>query len=148
MKRIICIGNRYVPTDAAGFRVYQQLSEQRLPSDVELVDGGLEGLNLLRLVERVDGAVFVDSLDDPDATDPIVVLDADQVASLAGDRFGHAAGLPYLLRVLPEVCEGPLPKIWLVGVDSGAGDAVIEEAATLALALVSGGDTKLCSMGA
>jgi hydrogenase maturation protease len=148
MKRIICIGNRYVPSDAAGFRVYQQLRDRALPPDVELVDGGLAGLDLLRWVEHVERVVFVDSLDDPETNAPIVVLSAGQVATLASGRFEHAAGLPYLLRVLPEVCDGPLPEIWLVGVDSGASAVAIQQAASLALALAGEGDAALCSTGA
>ena len=87
VRRIICIGNRYVPADAAGFRVHRRLTGLTLPPDVELIDGGLAGLNLLRLLEHVDRVVFVDSTDAPETTDPIIVLDCDQVASLAEGRF-------------------------------------------------------------
>lgn len=141
MRRIICIGNRYVPEDAAGSRVYERLRRSPLPDDVELIDGGLAGLGLLRLLEGVERVIFVDrtiGLGD----DGVVVLDAAQVAALAEGPFEHSAGLPYLLRVLPAVCEGPLPQIWLVGVESDKPEEerTIDEAASLALKLaVDGG---------
>jgi hydrogenase maturation protease len=141
MKRIICIGNRFVPQDAAGFRVYQRLQRRPRPPDVELIDGGLAGLDLLRLLEGVERVVFVDRVDlDGPAT--VVVLEAEEVAALADERYGHAAGLPYLLRVAPAVCEGPLPDMLLVGIDLDLeqqdGEAALEEAASLALELAAG----------
>jgi len=141
MKRIICIGNRFVPQDAAGFRVYQRLERRPRPPDVELIDGGLAGLDLLRLLEGVERVVFVDRVA-LGGSAPVVVLDAEEVAALADARYGHGAGLPYLLRVLPAVCEGPLPSVLLVGIDHDLeredGEAAIEEAASLALRLAAG----------
>jgi hydrogenase maturation protease len=147
MRRIICIGNRYVPEDAAGPLVYERLRGETLPDDVELVDGGLAGLSLLRLLEQVERVVFVDRAVGLGAGDGIVVLDAARVAALAEGSFGHSAGLPYLLRVLPAVCEGPLPQIWVVGVESGKPEEerTIEEAASLALKLAVHGGTEGCS---
>lgn len=140
MNRIICIGNRYVPGDAAGHLVYQQLQRRELPPDVELIDGGLAGLDLLRFVERSERVVFVDSVDDPGCPDPVVVWSAEQVGELADRGYEHSAGLPYLMRVLPRVCDGPLPKIWLVGVDVDSEDEpAIEQAASVALGLATTG---------
>ena len=45
--RIICVGNRLVAADAAGPQVHDRLAGRPLPPGVELVDGGLQGLDLL-----------------------------------------------------------------------------------------------------
>jgi len=41
MKRIICIGNGYIPEDAAGHKVYDRILQQPLPHDIEVIYGGL-----------------------------------------------------------------------------------------------------------
>lgn len=147
MRRIICIGNRYVPEDAIGPFVYERLRRSPLPDDVELIDGGLAGLNLLRLLEGAKRVVFVDRTVGLGAVDEIVVLDAARVAALAEGPFQHSAGLPYLLRMLPAVCEGPLPEIWLVGVEAEnpEEERTIDEAASLALKLAVYGGMEGCS---
>jgi len=126
---VICLGNRYVAGDDVGCRVFDYLSQTELPREVEVIDGGLCGLDLLRLVEGRRRVVFVDAVAGLAAAGATVVLQQEQVAGYAG-RYGHGAGLPYLLRLLPQVCATPLPQIALVG---AAGDA--DEAAVRRLAL-------------
>lgn len=116
---VICLGNRFVPGDDAGCRVYDRLSGADAPQDIDVIDGGLCGLDLLRLVEGRRRVVFVDAVAGMAETGGIVVLDREQAAAYAG-RYGHGAGLPYLLRLLPRVCEAPLPDIALVGVEAPA----------------------------
>jgi hydrogenase maturation protease len=133
--RIICIGNRLVGEDAAGPRVHTRLQRLALPAGVELVDGGLGGLKLLPLLERVERVVFVDSVLDG-ARAPVAAMNAAEVAALARGPLDHAAGLPYLLRVLPAVCDGPAPDVVVVGVESNVDDErTLDEAALLALRL-------------
>jgi hydrogenase maturation protease len=145
MKRIICIGNRYIAEDCAGFQVFESLSRLDLPADIELIDGGLGGLNLLRFVDGATRVVFVDNVSGFGEPGRPVILDADEVSALADEAFAHGAGLPYLLKVLPRVCDHPVPKIAIVGIEEDAGDQVIEEAAALALSLASDQDQKLCA---
>src|SRR5512136_1627319 len=109
MKRIICIGNRYAAEDAAGPAVYDHLRRLTLPAGLELIDGGLAGLNLLRYLEGAEQVVFVDSVSGYGDPSRVLILGAKEVAALAGSRYEDSAGLAYLLRVLPEVCEGALP---------------------------------------
>lgn len=141
MKRIICIGNRYVPEDAAGLFVYEQLVHMSLPRDIEVIDGGLAGLDLLRFIEGAERVVFVDRIVGFSQPQPgqlnesstIVVLDASDVTDLAARRYDHTAGLAYLLRVLPTVCEGVIPSIQLVGIKSYPCDEVIQKATEITL---------------
>lgn len=113
---IICLGNRYVPGDDVGCRVYDHLAGSALPPEVEIIDGGLCGLDLLRPVEGKRRVVFADAVAGLAEPGEIVVLSREQVAGYAG-RYGHGAGLPYLLQLLPQVCQPPLPEIALVGAE-------------------------------
>jgi len=137
MKRIICIGNRYVPEDAAGSQVYERLLQDALPSDVQVIDGGLAGLNLLPFIEGAERVVFVDSVSGF-GENGIVVLKAADVAAAAESGYGHAAGLAYLLRVLPDVCDGTVPHILLVGIEGQPNKNTIAQAAVLALHIAVG----------
>jgi hydrogenase maturation protease len=137
MKRIICIGNRYIDEDSAGPRVYDRLSRKKdRPPDLEIIDGGLGGINLIPFFEFCKKVVLVDQMKHSDPSERIVVLDAADVSATAEDHFGHAAGLGYLLRVLPKACEGNLPGISIVGICGNPDDETIQEAAELALTMV------------
>lgn len=142
MRRIICIGNRYAAQDAAGPRVYERLLQSTLPPDVEVIDGGLAGLNLLRFVEGAEQVVFVDQVSgfghNKDASSEIVVLGAADVAALTETQYKHSAGLAYLLHILPEVCEGTVPHILVVGIEGQLDEGIIDQAASLAMQILSG----------
>lgn len=138
MKRVICIGNRFVDEDAAGPRVHDRLQTLELPDDVEVVDGGLCGLDLLRLVDGAERVVFVDSVSELGPAGAVLQLDCADVAATAPSSFGHDAGLGYLLRVLPLACDEPLPAIEVVGVAHPADETSIDRAARLCASLVGG----------
>lgn len=129
---IICVGNRYVAGDDVGCRVFDYLSDIDLPDETEIIDGGLCGLDLLRLLEGKRRVVFVDALAGLADTGAIVVLSREQVSAYAG-RYGHGAGLPYLLRLLPLVGAAPLPEIVLVGTEGGAAEPAIRTLAARCL---------------
>lgn len=136
MRRIICVGNRLVAEDDAGPRVYERLAEMALPPGVEVIDGGLAGLDLLRLVEGAEQVVFVDAVHGFAGPGGVRVLEAEEVAATAGSGFDHGVGLAYLLRVLPRICAGPVPRVCLVGIEGRAGSESVEAAAALALQMV------------
>ena len=62
MRRVVCLGGRHDGADAAGGLVHDLLARRRLPADLELVDGGLGGLNLLACLENAERVVLVDAI--------------------------------------------------------------------------------------
>lgn len=118
---VICLGNRYVAADALGCRVHDHLATLSIAGEVDVVDGGLCGLDLLRLIENRARVVFVDAVAGFGDAGRTVVLDRAAIAAHAG-TYGHGAGLPYLLRMLPALLPPPLPEIVLVG-QEGEADA-------------------------
>lgn len=131
---VICLGNRFVADDDVGCRVFDYLSQRSLPAGLDIVDGGLCGLDLLRLVEGRRRVVFVDTVVGLAGVDEIIVLSQDRVAAYAG-RYGHGAGLPYLLHLLPQICDAPLPEIALAGAKAGADEPAIRALAARSLEL-------------
>ncbi len=137
--KIICVGNRFIKSDAAGPMVYDCLKGKKIPDGVDVIDGGLAGLNLLCFVEGSKRVIFVDSVEDidmPDAvvTDKIFVFAACEMAEhLYAKSYDHSAGLSYLLRVLPEILKDEMPETLLVGINGEYDDCLIEEAARISL---------------
>jgi hydrogenase maturation protease len=138
VNRIICVGNRLIREDAAGPAIHDRLAARDLPADVELIDGGTAGLDLLRFLDGAERVVLVDSVVGYGAPGEAVVLDADEVGAMAAEVYDHAAGLPYLLRCLPHVCEEGVPQVVMVGVEGLPDDGALARAAELALHLASG----------
>lgn len=135
-KRIICIGNRFIEEDAAGLAVFTEIEKmQPLSPEIELIEGGLAGLNLLPLLEQGGRVVFVDSVRGFTQPGEIVLVDCrKQMPPGNAGHFDHDAGLAYLLAVLPRVCEGELPReIVLVGLEGRWSEKTIERAARLSL---------------
>lgn len=120
---IICLGNRFMAGDDIGCRVFDHLADTALPATIALIDGGLCGLDLLHLMEGKRRVIFADAVTGMATAGEIVVLNRTEVAAYAGN-YGHGAGLPYLLHLLPQVCPEPLPEIALVGLESQMGTAL------------------------
>jgi hydrogenase maturation protease len=135
--RIICVGNRYADSDNFGPRVYDCLAAQPLPADVDVIDGGIKGLDLLRHLEDGRRVVFVDAVTGFAPPDGIVLLSAAEVASQCVSGFDHVAGLPYLLKIMPAVLESPPPRVTVIGHEGVASAQTVSEAAQLALRLAT-----------
>lgn len=133
--RIICIGNRLAAEDRAGLQVYDHLLGKKIPNSIEVIEGGIAGLDLLCFLENVFTIVFVDAVAGFTSPGKIIVMDQAEIKEkLYSVHYGHDAGIAYLLTVLPKVCQGDLPhKIFLVGLEGICSPETIAEAADLAL---------------
>ena len=136
--RIICVGNRYIQGDDTGTRVYDYLSRKPIPENVEVLDGGLMGLDLIRLVEGTARVVFVDSLSGFNGSGEAVVLDGLEVGKDTTTGYGHSGGLEYLLRMLPAVWEGDLPEVFLVGAEGFPDEQTIADIAKTCVEIAAG----------
>jgi hydrogenase maturation protease len=145
MKRIICIGNRYIPGDDTGARVYDRLVDMPL-DDVEIIDGGLAGLDLVRLIEGTERIVFVDSITGSRQKVSIFSADTLRESIAFNPRYDHASGLEYLLQVLPVACEGALPEVFVVGVEGAADEDTIALAAQTSLRVAATADRVSASL--
>jgi hydrogenase maturation protease len=104
-----------------------------VPRDVQVVDGGLAGLDLLPFVEGAKRVVFVDAVAGFGRPGEPIVLRASEAAQGITTRYNHAAGLAYLLRVLPYVCKKARPEISVVGIEGNPDEEAIAAAAEMAL---------------
>jgi len=107
---VIGLGNPLRGDDGVGVRVAQMLATQALPPDVEVVDGGTQGLGLVNLMEGRRRVILVDAADVGRAPGEFVRFTPDEVR-LLGDEAHlsvHAGGLrdalllAQALQVLPD----------------------------------------------
>lgn len=142
--RIICIGNRQMCGDDFGPRVYDCLVAKPLPAEVDIVDGGIKGLALLPYLEDVSRVVFVDAVAGFAATGGMVLLSAAEVAGQCAGGFDHAAGLPYLLKIMPAVLDSAPPVVTVIGHEGEASAQTVCAAAQFALQLAMEGADDAC----
>ena len=119
--------------------VYDQLVSNKLPRHVEVIDGGLAGLNLLRFIHGADRVIFIDAVNGFTPFGGVIVLDVENASKNADTVFGHSAGIAYCLRVLPEVHEGKLPEIFIVGIEGATDPDKISKAAETSLKISTQG---------
>jgi hydrogenase maturation protease len=138
-KRIVCIGNRFKPEDSAGPMVYDHIMGGSIPEGVDVIDGGLAGLNLLRFFDGAVRVVIVDAVTGFRSSGGVLALTARDAERNAGAGFDHSAGIAYCLRMLPYVHEGRLPEIFLVGIQGAATPDRISKAAGMSLEIAGKG---------
>lgn len=138
MRRIVCVGSRLVPGDDAGPAVYDLLSGRPLPAGVEVIDGALGGLSLLRAADGAESLVFVDAVSGFGAPGEVLLLPASEVAAGAAPD-DHAGGLPALLALVPAACDPPPRALAVVGLEAPWSEESVARAAALAVATVTAG---------
>ena len=139
---IICIGNRFIAEDAAGLEVFEILQARRpLPVGIDLVEGGLVGLNLLPFLEQGGRVVFIDTVKGFTKEGEIILLSHQEILQASGQfHHDHGAGLPYLLTVFPKVCDGEPPEeIVLLGLEGKCGAKTLKKAAQMSIAIAVNG---------
>ncbi len=138
--RIICIGNRYCEQDLAGPLVYDHLCGVNLAKNIEIIDGGLGGLDLLRFMTGCKCLVLVDSINGFTQPGSIAILTREEVCATDCRTLDHSSGLIYALKILPEIAEEPVPEILIVGIEGRASGRLIETAAKKCLEIASSDD--------
>jgi hydrogenase maturation protease len=133
LRRIVCIGNRFLELDAAGPRVYDRLCESGVPRGVEVIDGGVAGLDLLCFLDGAERVVFVDSVRGFGERGEVLIVDPAEANPPAA--YDHASGLAYLLGTLPALLGARGPEVLVLGVEVPADDLAVERAAALGLDL-------------
>ncbi len=107
---IIGLGNPLRGDDGVGVCVAQMLAQQALPNDVEVVDGGTQGLGLVNLMEGRRRIILVDAADvgkNPGqfirfTLDKAVLQGDDQPLSIHTAGLREALLMAEALKVLPD----------------------------------------------
>lgn len=114
---VLGIGNLIMSDDGVGVKAIQHLNEQYIfPEDIELVDGGTLGLDLLQYLENIDRLLMIDAIETGDVPGTLARITGDEIPVAMGTRLSpHQLGLKDLLSVATMQGFRP-PEMVLVGI--------------------------------
>jgi hydrogenase maturation protease len=106
---VLGLGNLLMADDGVGLIALSRLEEEWfVPRDVELVDGGTWGMNLLPVIERADRVILLDAIDLGDPPGTLIRLEGEEIPRFLGLKLSpHQIDLREVLA-LAEL-RGTLP---------------------------------------
>ncbi len=132
---ILGLGNLIRSDDGVGIHaVHRLLKDHRIPEDVEVLDGGTLGLQLLPAIEEATHILAIDAIRAGATPGTVLRFDISDIAPLPGTPSVHQIGFADLLAALRLLEKFPEQMI-LLGVqpeETGWGDQL---SATVAAAL-------------
>lgn len=106
---VIGLGNPLMGDDGLGIAVAQRLADWGLPDDVQVVDGGTWGLNLLPVIEDAERVILVDAIDVGEAPGTLIRLPRERLPKYLATKISphevdlrDVLALAELRRTLPE----------------------------------------------
>lgn len=116
---VIGIGNSLRRDDGIGIVLLEKLIERKdeLPSDIEFIDGGTGGMNLLHLLARFDIVVIIDAVNFNGNIGESKLFTTEEVYSKK-TRFNistHESDFLKIIRLSKELGENP-DEIFIFGV--------------------------------
>ncbi len=117
MIKIIGIGNTLMTDDGVGVFTVQELARRfEFPENVELIDGGTKGIELLPYLEGSSKLLFIDAVNFGKSPGYIGEIDKDRVAEYFQTKLSvHQIALPDMLGA--GMFLGSLPEdIYLIGI--------------------------------
>ena len=113
---ILGVGNLLLKDEGVGIHFVQQLQKRSLPPDVEVLDGGTRGLDLLMLMEGRKLVVVVDCARLGEAPGTVRVFGPKDIVPEKNRGFSvHGLNLASALEFGERL--GTLPDIFIVGVE-------------------------------
>jgi hydrogenase maturation protease len=118
---VLGIGNLVMSDDGVGVKVVQQLQrEYRFPDNVEVMDGGTLGLDLLPKLEGLDHLIVVDAVETGKRPGTSVRLTGEELPIALETKLSpHQMGLKDLLSVARLLGHSP-GEMLLIGVQPGS----------------------------
>jgi hydrogenase maturation protease len=132
---VLGVGNLVHTDDGLGVHAFRKLqADPRVPSGVELIDGGTFGIELLAYLENCSRLLLLDAVDVGRSPGALVRMAGEDLFGLPGGASVHQLGIADLLATLPLVSNAP-EEVVLLGVQPGSTDWGCELTAPVAAAL-------------
>ncbi len=118
---VLGIGNLVMSDDGIGVLVVQELQRShRFPANVELLDGGTLGLDLLPKLENLTHLLMVDAVDTGSRPGTVVTLSGEEIPIAFETKLSpHQMGLKDLLAV-SDLMGHSAGEMVLIGVQPGS----------------------------
>lgn len=128
---IIGIGNLLLKDEGVGVHAIEALRERySFPGDVQLLDGGTKGLDLLCFIEG-DRLMLIDAVDFSAEPGTIRLLEGDAIHKFLDMKFSvHQIGVPDMLFAA-MFCDELPPHVCLVGIQPESLEPGVELTDTL-----------------
>lgn len=106
---VLGIGNEILTDEGIGIHLIRHLQQVELPENVELLEGGTAGMELLPLFEEVDHLIVVDAINAGDEPGAIFRFVPDDVHIMPPEYClsAHQIGLMEVLHVAGEMDKLP-----------------------------------------
>ena len=118
---VLGIGNLLLQDEGAGVRAVEEFGKKyRVPAEVELLDGGTSGMDLLQYIQGRDNLIIVDVVKSGNPSGTIIRLEGEEVPALLQKKISpHQLGLSDLLAVAQ--LTGLMPsRVVLLGIEPEA----------------------------
>lgn len=113
---VLGLGNLVHSDDGLGVHAIHLLQKDpRVPPDVELLDGGTQGLSLIPHISGFDRVVVIDAVDVGEAPGTLLRLEGAALANLPGKATVHTLGFADLMVALKLLDSAP-SEVVLLGV--------------------------------
>ncbi len=114
---VIGLGNILLGDEGVGVHAVEALKGRYdFPEEVRLLDGGTLGLDLLHLIEGMDGVLFIDAINLKKSPGTIAVIEGEAIPSILEPKLSlHHVGLADLLFASSFLGTRPA-KVALVGI--------------------------------
>ncbi|MFT5661386.1 MAG: Ni,Fe-hydrogenase maturation factor [Sulfurimonas sp.] len=104
MKKIICIGNRYLSPDGASLWIYDKVMQEEKSFDGKVwIEGGIGGMNLLPHFQTQSDILLIDYI--PEVKNATLFQLDDLLSQIDIKEYNHASALYYLLGSLDTVLD-------------------------------------------
>jgi hydrogenase maturation protease len=116
---VLGLGNPIRSDDGVGVVALRCLEEDpRVPGEVDLVEGGTKGLELVSYISGISRLLVLDAVDVGAVAGTIVCLQGRELGSLPGNGNVHDLALSDILNALRLIDQEPLETV-LLGIQPG-----------------------------
>jgi hydrogenase maturation protease len=124
---IFGIGNLLLSDDGVGVHVLRRLTDEyQFPDNVELIDGGTKGLDLLPLFENRDKVLIIDAANFNKEPGTIGSIEGERIPAFLSTKLSvHQIGLPDTLFAA-RLMEITPPEMCLIGIQPESMDTAVE----------------------
>lgn len=115
---VLGLGNLLLADEGLGVTAVETLRDRYLlPADVDVVDGGTAGMDLIDIIAGHDAAIIVDAVRTGDGPGTVVVVDGDEVPAVFRQGMSpHQIGLPDVLAAM-ALLDLKTPRLVVVGTE-------------------------------
>jgi hydrogenase maturation protease len=112
---VLGVGNLLLSDEGVGIHVAQQLETLSLPANVEVIDGGTGGFELISYFSGRKKVIIIDAVDGDDEPGTILRFTPDDLnIELRPSLSAHQTGIEGLLHFSKEL--SPRPEVVVIGV--------------------------------